>query len=272
MNVICHWSDSPETREFVNSRAWLDVPCDDVLYTRHRGNAVKLAEIAPFGKVVIKESRITSEFSRFERFGREMRLRFCNTEYRDAKAALAAEKLGIATYHPFAAWESHEKGCTASYIMYSYVEGRLLKDFFDRGHFDEKDREYVENCLRKTGAMARKLHLGGIRHRDIVPPNILIKPDGTLALIDFASGYFSRPALSKWRQVEDVASLRRIFDILDRSMMEAFCRGYCEGLSEREFNRVLKMMTFWKRYAMKSAGGLHFFGHMVHKLYTLCFR
>lgn len=259
MRIRCQWSDSEAARAYVESRQWEKLAGSATLFTHHRGNNVWHAEIAPFGQVVVKESRLDSSFPFFERIGRELRFRLFDVNLRDARAALAAERLGVATYRPLAVWRVREKGWTACYIMYTYVEGRLLNDLCKGGAFDEVDRPAVKRHMRELGEMARKLHDGGLRHRDLHPQNIVIRPDGSLALIDFASGYPVRCRWPRYRRTQNFVSLRRLARLFDADCLAAFAEGYAGAGKGRDYDHALLFMLYWKYNGLKGNGGLHRF-------------
>ena len=251
---IC-WCDSDEARAYVKARRWEELAGKPTLFTRHRGNSVWVADIAPFGKVVVKESRLDDKFPLFERIGREIRLLTINANLRDAKAAHKAEDLGVATYHPIAVWEVRNGLWTTRYIMYTYVEGRTLKEVCRDGAFDEADRPAVKRHLRELGAMTRRLHDGGLRHRDLVPNNVVIRPDGSLAIIDFSSGYPVRCKWPRYRRTQDFASLRRFVRLFDADCLASFCEGYCGAASGRDYEHALLMALFWKYNGSRGGGG-----------------
>ncbi len=251
-----NWYDSEAARTYVESRRWEELEGKPTLFTRHRGNSVWIAEIPPFGKVVVKESLLDGKFSLFERIGRELRFRLFDVNLRDARAALRAEELGVATYHPLAVWRVRSGLGTHCYIMYTYVEGRSFDDVCRHGEFAESDRPAVKRHLRELGSMVRRLHDGGLRHRDLVPGNIVIRPDDSLALIDFASGYPVHCRWPRYRNTQDFASLRRFVRLFDADCLASFCAGYCGAESGRDFDHALLMALFWK-YNGHRNGGIH---------------
>ncbi len=254
------WCDSEEARNYVDSRHWEKLAGSAPLYTHHRGNSLWRAEVAPFGQVVVKESRLSRQYPFFERLGRELRFRFFNVNLRDARAALAAERLGVATYHPLAVWEVRDKGWTTNYILYTFVEGRSFNDICHRGAFAEADRPAIKQHLHALGQMTRRLHDGGLRHRDLIPSNVVVRPDGTLALIDFASGYPVHCHCSRVRQTHNFVSLRRLARLFDADCLASFCLGYCGDERGREYEHALLMMLYWKYNGLKGNGGLHRLG------------
>ena len=243
---IC-WCDSEAARAYVEARRWEALDGSAIkLPTCHRGNVLWLADVAPFGKVVVKMSRFDSSYPFFKRLEGELRLRLVDGNLRDAKMALTAERLGVATYHPLAVWRVRGKGWTTSFIMYTFVEGRSLKDICRDGAFDEADRPVVKRHLAALGKSARRLHDGGLRHRDLVPGNILVRPDDTLAILDFASGYPVRCRWPRYRKTQDFASLRRLAHLFDADCLAAFSEGYCGTNRGHEYEHTLLLMLFWK--------------------------
>ncbi len=255
--IRLNWCDSEEARSYVESRQWESLADSATLFTHHRGNNVYLADIPPFGKVVVKESRLDKTFPFFERLGRELRFRLFDVNLRDARAALRAGELGVAAYHPLAVWRVRHGLWTACYIMYTYVEGDLLNDICKGGAFDKADRPVVKRHLRELGEMARRLHDGGLRHRDLHPQNIVVRPDGSLALIDFASGYPVRCKWPRYRRTQDFVSLRRLARLFDADCLAAFCEGYCGTDRGRDYDHALLQMLYWKYNGLKGNGGLH---------------
>ena len=270
MKISCTWCDSPAARDYVVSRRWEALSSEKPLFTIHRGNSVWRTHVEPFGEVVVKESRPDSSFDLFERIGREMRFRMFDVDLRDARAALAAERLGVATYHPLAVWRTRKGLSTACYIMYTYVDGRPLSDICGGGVFDESVRPEVRRHLRELGGIARLLHDGGLRHRDLVPQNVIIRPDGTLALIDFASGYPVKCRWRRFRMARDFALLRRLAHILDADILAAFCEGYCGSGRGSDFEHALMLMLYWKYNGRRRKGcisALRFTGAFVRTLF-----
>jgi tRNA A-37 threonylcarbamoyl transferase component Bud32 len=232
------------------------------LSTRHRGNNLWHDKNSPLGNVIVKESLLDSSFSLFERIGRELRFRLFNVNLRDARAALVAERLGVATYHPLAVWTIRDGLRTRCYIMYTYVEGTSFDIMCKRGQFDEADRPVVKRHLRDLGQLAKRLHDGGLRHRDLVPGNIVVRPDGSLAIIDFASGYPVRCRERRFRLAQNLASLRRLAHLFDADCLAAFCEGYCGTNCGHDYEHALLLMLYWKYNGRKGRGGIHGLGFL----------
>ncbi len=66
-------------------------------------------------------------------------------------------------------------------IEMEYVEGRLVKDVFDRG-------ERIEELSREIGSMLRRLHDSKLVHNDLTTSNLILGDDGVY-VIDFGLAY-----------------------------------------------------------------------------------
>jgi serine/threonine protein kinase len=66
------------------------------------------------------------------------------------------------------------------------VEGMNLRDYLKKSG-QPINSETAERWLRELVLILQKVHEKGILHRDIKPQNIIFKPDGKLALIDFGA-------------------------------------------------------------------------------------
>ena len=254
--------ESDDVRAFVEAGAGRSPDGAGSLFTFHRGNDIWRATLPGVGEVVAKESCISRDYGFFEGIGRRLRLRVFDVNLRDARAALMAESLGVATYHPLAVWSRRGPDGFARGILYTFVEGKNLNGICKGGAFDEADRPAVKRHLFELGQMARRLNDGGLRHRDLHPQNVVVRPDGSLALLDFASGYNVRCRWPRYRLAADFASLRRLARLFDADCLESFCAGYCEGRPAREYEHALMAMLFWKYNGLKGTGGLHRFGFM----------
>ena len=68
-----------------------------------------------------------------------------------------------------------------AHIAMEYLSGGDLKQRIDEGISEEEAVRYVQEI---AGALAR-IHEVGILHRDLKPGNIMLRADGSVALIDF---------------------------------------------------------------------------------------
>lgn len=76
-----------------------------------------------------------------------------------------------------------------NYIVMEYVDGVDLKSYI-KDHQPFSLREYQEIMLQVLSGMA-SAHQKGIIHRDLKPQNIMIKPDGTVKIMDFGIALIS---------------------------------------------------------------------------------
>lgn len=66
-------------------------------------------------------------------------------------------------------------------VLEEYIEGKTLLECLNCNRLDRKT---ARNYARQLCLALAFLHKNGIIHRDIKPSNIIIKPDGTVVLID----------------------------------------------------------------------------------------
>ena len=100
--IRVNWCDSEAARAYVDSRQWEALAGSATLFTHHRGNNVYRAEVPPFGKVVVKESRLDGDYPFFERLGRELRFRLFDVNLREASVMGLVGAGGIGTTLLFA--------------------------------------------------------------------------------------------------------------------------------------------------------------------------
>lgn len=245
MKIKCYLNDSPQIEEYVHSKAWMSLSDDCLIGTSHRGNCIWKTALPNYGSVVIKKTVADGDFSFFKRISRKLRLYLFNVNLRDAEMALKAESLGVETYHPLAVWKVFDHGVSC-YIMYTYVEGQLFKDICNNGAYEEEHRAVVMKYVYELGQIAGKLHDGGVRHRDLVPQNLLVRPDGKLAVIDFASGYPARGISRDFRDTLNLYYLYHFVRLFNSESVYMFCRGYCDGHEDRRFSLVLSRLLYLK--------------------------
>jgi len=78
----------------------------------------------------------------------------------------------------------HENG--TAYIVMDYIQGETLKDCAAH-HGGRLPTNEVLDMFRPLCLSLTRVHACGLLHRDISPDNIIFRPDGTLALIDFGA-------------------------------------------------------------------------------------
>jgi tRNA A-37 threonylcarbamoyl transferase component Bud32/TolB-like protein len=95
----------------------------------------------------------------------------------EARAASAVDHPNIATVH-----EIGETDDGRLFIVMSYYEGDTLRGRLQRGHLSAA--EATDIALQAARGLAAA-HRKAIVHRDIKPENLLVKPDGTVKILDF---------------------------------------------------------------------------------------
>ena len=73
-----------------------------------------------------------------------------------------------------------------AYIVMEFVEGETLKSLAER-RGGKLPAQEVLRLVRPLCASLAHVHAEGLLHRDISPDNIILRPNGTLTLIDFGS-------------------------------------------------------------------------------------
>lgn len=102
----------------------------------------------------------------------------------EAKAASALNHPNILTIYDFGAEGDH------CYIAMEYVEGRTLRNLLAGGRLPATQAlEYAAQCADGLAAA----HAAGIIHRDIKPPNIMVRPDGYVKILDFGLAKLTDP-------------------------------------------------------------------------------
>lgn len=73
------------------------------------------------------------------------------------------------------------------FIVMEYIEGYTLKQLIaKRGAMQTRE---VVNIMKQLVSAICEAHKRGVIHRDIKPQNILVKPDGTLKIVDFGIAF-----------------------------------------------------------------------------------
>ena len=83
--------------------------------------------------------------------------------------------------------EDQWEGATSSFLVMELVEGRSLEECLAAG--ESLDSQQVMHLFLEMLSILEYLHgrVPPIVHRDIKPANIIVRPDGTPALVDFGS-------------------------------------------------------------------------------------
>jgi serine/threonine protein kinase len=102
----------------------------------------------------------------------------------EAKAASALNHPNILTIYDFGAVGDH------CYIAMEYVEGRTLRNLLGGGRLPATQ---ALECAAQCADGLAAAHAAGIIHRDIKPPNIMVRPDGYVKILDFGLAKLDGP-------------------------------------------------------------------------------
>lgn len=116
---------------------------------------------------------------------------------REARAASALNHPNILIIHDISEGEG------AQFIVSEYVEGETLGSRIRRGKLPLL--EAVNIAIQVASALAAS-HKAGIVHRDIKPDNIMLRPDGSVKVLDFGLAKETEQILSR-SQVTDAKTL-----------------------------------------------------------------
>src|SRR6476469_4890128 len=120
--------------------------------------------------------RFTGDSNRLKRFQQE------------ARAVVALNHPNILT-----AYEIGEDHST-HYIASELIEGETLRQRLIRGRIEVG--EAVDIAIQVASALAAA-HESGIVHRDITPRNIMLRPDGSVKVLDFGIAKLAEPAFAE---------------------------------------------------------------------------
>lgn len=109
-------------------------------------------------------AELTRDARRVERFRREARI------------LAGLQHPGIAVVHRFGIDEGHP------FLVMEHVPGETLRDLLRTGPLDPARAEQIAGQVARALAAA---HEAGVIHRDVTPANVLVRPDGSVTLLDF---------------------------------------------------------------------------------------
>ena len=232
--------DAAQTvRAWVASGAWRgpsELPGAAALSTRNRKNEVWALDVPGVGSCVLKLSRVPPDAPAGKRLECAFRLRFRRRGLRAMRMALRAAAAGVPTFEPLAFWVELGPPLRNG-LLYRRIGGGSLKALWrnDPGDHDgirpgvPEDPRFLA-LLPQAGAIAARLHAAGIAHDDLLPRNFVVRPDGSLALVDMESARPLRTPrlLAALRRREALASLHRLRDraLYDAESLDAFFSGY----------------------------------------------
>lgn len=77
-----------------------------------------------------------------------------------------------------------------NFIVMEYVEGINLRQYITEKKFSSNE---VLDIIKQIAEALKAAHAAGVVHRDIKPENIIIKPDGTIKVLDFGLAKMIEP-------------------------------------------------------------------------------
>ncbi|WP_121969206.1 serine/threonine protein kinase [Leptolyngbya sp. BC1307] len=160
--------------------------CQSALLLKQRYRAVKVLGGGGFGKIYevsdlgtpdkVLKVLINNSPKAVELFQRE-------AEFLSSHNSLGIPKAEQGGYFVF---QSHDGQASVHCLVMEKVEGMNLRDYLKQlGH--PIDSETAKRWLKELLVILKEVHEQGILHRDIKPQNIIFKPDGKLALVDFGA-------------------------------------------------------------------------------------
>jgi serine/threonine protein kinase len=103
----------------------------------------------------------------------------------EARAASALNHPNIITIYEIGQAEG------ARFIAAEYVDGETLRRRMERGPLELRQ---VLDVAAQVASALTATHEAGILHRDIKPENLIIKPDGTIKVLDFGVAKLIKPS------------------------------------------------------------------------------
>lgn len=263
MKIKIHFCRSDSLIPYLKSGEWQITNLSHHLETKNKASIVNRLSLPEFGDVIVKTTIVSSSFSFARRIEQRLRFILVKPTLRDAECAAAALKLGIDTYTPLAVWDTCNHNTVSSHILYTFIDGAPLLDIYNKTKAGIEPKENFLKILSSLGSIARKLHDGGIIHKDLAPRNILIRPNGKPALIDFASGYKHSHKKGPLSEATLHYSLVRLLRTLNEEEITIFSQAYTQNDPNEKKSRTLKQLLFWQKHSLKGRGGIHFFSHLI---------
>ncbi len=106
----------------------------------------------------------------------------------EAQSASALNHANILTIYEFVEFEHFQ------FIVMEFVQGRTVRQMLSEGALATE--KTLEIGLQIAGALAAA-HASGIVHRDIKPENVIVRPDGTVKVLDFGIAKLVEPGAGR---------------------------------------------------------------------------
>jgi len=103
---------------------------------------------------------------------------------REARILAGLQHPGIAVVHRFGIDDGHP------FLVMEHVPGETLRDLLRRGPLELARAEHIAGQVARALAAA---HEAGVIHRDVTPANVLVRPDGSVTLLDFGLAKVDAP-------------------------------------------------------------------------------
>lgn len=179
INPRCAHPENPDNAQFCQS-------CQSSLLLKQRYRATKVLGGGGFGK--------TYEATDLGAQNKVIKVLINNSPkavelfQREAEVLSKLDNPGIPKVEPgsYAVFHPADGQAPVHCLVMERVEGMNLRDYLKRLKHPI-DSETAERWLKELVLILQTVHDKGILHRDIKPQNIIFKPDGRLALIDFGA-------------------------------------------------------------------------------------
>lgn len=179
INPRCNQPDNPDNAQFCQD-------CQSSLLLKQRYRATKVLGGGGFGK--------TYEAADLGVRNKVIKVLINNSPkavelfQREAEVLSQLNHPGIPKVEPnsYTVFHPSDGQAPVHCLVMEKVEGMNLRDYLKQLRHPI-DSETAERWLKELVLILQAVHEQGILHRDIKPQNIIFKPDGSLALIDFGA-------------------------------------------------------------------------------------
>ncbi|WOB42297.1 protein kinase [Thermoleptolyngbya oregonensis NK1-22] len=179
INPCCDQPDNPDNAQFCQN-------CQSSLLLKQRYRATKVLGNGGFGK--------TYEAADLGVRNKVIKVLINNSPkavelfQREAEVLSQLDNPGIPKVEPnsYTVFHPADGQAPVHCLVMEKVEGMNLRDYLKQLRHPI-DSETAERWFKELVLILQAVHEQGILHRDIKPQNIIFKPDGSLALIDFGA-------------------------------------------------------------------------------------